>query len=374
MNRHQTHQASRSANRQHRGALELKPGLTRHRFEVVVGLHPGQATHPKTLPSHQPFDAFSRHGAGLAGRKNRQLQAMGLLLDRIGQGMAGTRLQAGGQLHHPLGCCSPKRVDLGHQGPTHGEGAGFIEQHRPQPGGRLNRIAAPEQQARTGRQPRTHRHGRGRGQTQGAGTGHHQHRNGQLQGQSEGGIGARSEHPMGHGAHLMGNLTLQHLGPEARSPLPPEDKRGDGQGQNKQGEAPRHPIHQPLNRGLTGLGLLHQMDDPGNGAVAARAPHLELQRGLQIEAARRQFHAHFGLQGQGFAGEARHIHRRGSSQHHPIHRHPIPRKQLHPVPRPQAPHPHLARRAPIHQQQGRIRFQGSQLLEGTAGAKPGPIF
>ena len=116
------------------------------------------------------------------------------------------------------------------------------------------------------------------------------------------------------------------------------------------------------------------MDDPGDGAVAARAPHLELERGFQIEAARRQFHAHLGLQGQGFAGEARPIHRRGASQHHPIHRHPVPRQQLHPVPRPQAPHPHLARRAPIHQQQGRIRLQGSQLLQGTAGAKPGPIF
>jgi hypothetical protein len=112
----------------------------------------------------------------------------------------------------------------------------------------------------------------------------------------------------------------------------------------------------------------------GSGAVAAGAPHLELQRGFQIEAARRQFRARLGLQGQGFAGKTRHIYGRGPGQHHPIHRHPIPGQQLHPISRPQAPHPHLARRSPIHQQQGRIRLQGSQLLQGTAGAKPGPIF
>ena len=178
---------------------------------------------------------------------------------------------------------------------------------------------------------------------------------------------------MGHRAHLMGHLAHQHLGPESGAPLPPKHKREGGQPQHQQGETARHPIHQALNRCLAGLGLLHQLDDAGDGAVIAAAVHLKPQGGLEIEAARRQFRARLGLQGQGFPGETRHIHRGGPLKHHAIHGHPIARQHLHHIAGPQSPHAHLAGLAIPHQQQGRIRLEGSELLQRPPGAKPGPL-
>ena len=61
------------------------------------------------------------------------------------------------------------------------------------------------------------------------------------------------------------------------------------------GEATGHPIGQPLDGGLAGLGGFHQANDAGNRRLLAAAGCFHHQGGLQVEATRLQFAARFSL-------------------------------------------------------------------------------
>ena len=175
--------------------------------------------------------------------------------------------------------------------------------------------------------------------------------------------------PMG----LGGGGRLQHLGPERRAPLPPKQEGGPRQQQHKPAEAAGDAVGQALDRRLAGLGLLHEGNDAGHGAVRAAAQHLQGEGCLQVEAAGRQFAAGPGLQGQGFTREAGRIHGRAALQHQAIDGHPVTGQEQHPILGAQSAHPHGPRRPVSEHQQGRVGLQGGQLLEGAAGAEAGPL-
>ena len=244
--------------------------------------------------------------------------------------MARARFQAGGHLEQLIDGDPIGGLEGSDQGPAPGEGAGLVEQHRLQPGGHLNRIATPEQQARASRQSGAHRDHRGGGQAQGAGTGHHQHGDGELQRQAEGGLGRDPEHAVAGMANVV-VIEMEHVGPEGGAQQPPEQEGGHGQAQHHQGEPTGHPIGEALDRRLARLGLLHHVNDPGHGALGSTALHLQHQGSFQVEAASGQLAACRCLQRQGLTGEGRHIHRRGPLQHQGIHRHAVTWQQLHPV-------------------------------------------
>ena len=109
------------------------------------------------------------------------------------------------------------------------------------------------------------------------------------------------------------------LGPEQ----PPEQKGGDGQGDHAIAEAPCHTIGQALDGRPTGLGLLHQTNDPGQGGFSTDTGDLQHQSCLQIEASRGQLRAKLCLHREGLTGEAGHINGRGPLKHHPIHRNAV---------------------------------------------------
>ncbi len=263
------------------------------------------------------------------------------------------------------------------QGPAQGEGAGFVEQHGLELGSHFDRIATAEQQPAAGRQARAHGDHRGGGQAEGAGASHHEHGNGQLQRQGERRRRMLAQHPvtaMGHGAWLHGAMgRQQHLGPEAATPLPPEDKGGGGQAQHPEAETARHPVGQALDRGLAGLGPLNQGHDPCNSTVGTAAQHLELQHRLKIETACRQLDTRGRLDGQGFTRECRHIDAAAAIAHHRINRHPIAGSQQNAVARPQAAYPEWTGQARTQQQLRGLRLQLRQLLQSPAGAVAGTL-
>ena len=263
------------------------------------------------------------------------------------------------------------------QGAAQGEGAGFVEQHGFELGSHFDRIATAEQQPAAGCQARTHGDHRGGGQAKGAGACHHEHGDGQLQRQGKGRRRMLAQHPvpaMAHGALLHGALgRQQHLGPEAATPLPPEDKGGGGQAQHPKAEAARHPVGQPLDRGLAGLGALNQGHDPCDGTLGTAAQHLELQHRIKIETAGRQLDTRGRLDGQGFTRERRHIDAAPTLAHHRINRHPIAGSQEDAIAGPQAAHPEWTGHARTQQQLGGLRLQLRQLLQGPAGAVAGTL-
>ena len=178
---------------------------------------------------------------------------------------------------------------------------------------------------------------------------------------------------MAVGAVTGGGPGHQHGGPVVGAPEPPEQEGGRGQEQHRQGETAGHAVGEPLNRGLAQLGLLHQVHDAGDGALAAPPQHLELQRSGQVETASREFAA--GLDGlrEGLTGEGRGVHRGAALAHQPIHRNAVARENADPVTGAQAPHPHGPGRPAIHQQQGLLGLKQGQGLDGSAGAVAGPL-
>ena len=377
---HKAQQLLPLSHRQHRGPLLpllLLPAAPRLSHGHALSLQPRGAAHPAAHAIQQPPPhALPRLAAAVIQGQQRQLALLGLLQQGMGQGMAALGLEAGGDLDEPIGTGSA-RFQGGHQRTPQGEGAGFIEQQGVQAGGGFDRITAAEQHTGLGGTARAHGDGRWGGQAQGAGTGHHQHGNAELQGQGQGRFCAHAQALMA--AVQMGRRgSRQHLGPQQRSPAPPEQEGGRSQGQYRQGEAPGHPIGQALDRGLAGLGLLHQVNDAGHGALGTWAQHFHGEGPIEIEAARRQLRAGLRLQRQRFAREARDIHAGEALQHKAIHRHPVAGQQPHPIPRPQGTHPHgtgghLRIRRIAQQQQRGIGLQLCQLLQGAAGTTAGPL-
>ena len=141
------------------------------------------------------------------------------------------------------------------------------------------------------------------------------------------------------------------------SPQPPEQEGGCGQDQHGQGEAAGSAVGKALDRGLAQLGLLHQLHDPGNSALAAPPQRLQFHRSGKVEAAGRQFAAGLHRPGQGFAGEGGGVHRGAAFHHHPIDRNAVAREDADSIAGPQAPHPHRSGRPAIHQQQGLLGLE-----------------
>ena len=154
---------------------------------------------------------------------------------------------------------------------------------------------------------------------------------------------------------------------------PPEQKGGQGKSDHAVAEASGHAIRQPLNRGPTRLGLLHQADDPGQGRFRSNPRDLQHERCIEVEAAGGQLKAGFCLPGQRFTGEAGGIHRRIPLHHNTIHGHTVPRQQLQPLPGAQGPDPHIPDGAIRQHQTGRIGLQLGQLMQRLTGAEAGPF-
>ena len=224
----------------------------------------------------------------------------------MGQRMTTGLLEARRQLQQPLGIVG---VDGRHQRPAKGESAGFIKHHLIETSCRFEHIASSEQPAPPGRQTCGHRdHSRCR-QSESTGAGHHQHGDRQLQRQTDRSLGTAAETGMVHGMrHHPWRGSLQHLWPEVGTDQPPEQEGGQGQSDHDIAKTTSHPVRQPLDGSPSCLGLLHQLDDPGESRLRTHPLHLHGQRCLEIQASGGELRARFRLQGERFAREAGHVH------------------------------------------------------------------
>ncbi|GBD41573.1 hypothetical protein HRbin39_00957 [bacterium HR39] len=224
-----------------------------------------------------------------------------------------------------------------------GEGAGLVEDHRVHRVRPLQGLDVAHEDAgpRGGAGPRHQRHRRG--EPERAGTGDHQHRDGGHQRLLE---GAAPKQPAGEG----------------------EERDGDHHRHEDGGDA----VHQPLDGGLPGPGLLHQPGDARERGVAAHPQRADLHRAGAVHGA-----------GQHpVTGAARHRHALAGDQglvelalagHDlAVHRHPLAGSDQDDV-----AHAHLVDRdldvPPVAAHPGALGTQRHQPADGLGGAAPGPL-
>ena len=98
------------------------------------------------------------------------------------------------------------------------------------------------------------------------------------------------------------NATVGGVGGGGREPEP---EGGGGQGDARPGRRRRHPIGQPLHRGLAGLGVLDQAGDLGQRGVGADAGGSHDEAAAGVDGGAGDGVAGADLDGHGLAGEQR---------------------------------------------------------------------
>ena len=148
-------------------------------------------------------------------------------------------------------------------------------------------------------------------------------------------------------------------------------QEGEGrQGDDHRHEDAGHLVHQALDGGLAGLGLLHQADDLGEHHVPAHPGGLKDQEAPLVQGGAPNLAPRLLGHRQALAGEHGFIHAGGALHHHAVHRDLLAGAHQH-----QVAHADLIQRhfqvhaVPAHPGAG--RRQGEEAADGLRGPAPG---
>ncbi len=218
--------------------------------------------------------------------------------DGLRQGMFGTLLQGARQAQQlPLGN-SGRGHDVGDHGPSRRHGARLVEDHGGQPVGLLEGAGVLEKDARFGTPARPDHDGGGRGQAHGTGAGDDQ-----------------DGHHADQGGH---QLARQYI---------PDDERAQGDEDHGGDEDGRHPVDDPLDRGLAGLGLLDQADDLGQDRGLADRFRTDPDESFEVHRPSDQGIARDFADRETFARDHAFVQTGPSVQNHPVDGDPLSRAQ-----------------------------------------------
>ena len=218
--------------------------------------------------------------------------------DRGGQGVLAATLGRRRQVQHvPLRPARLGRDRLDGRA-AQGQRARLVEDDGVRPADRLERLGAPEEDARLGGPPRADHDGRGGGQAHGARAGDH----------DDADEGRERERQV-----------------RFRTRREPDDERRAGDDQDQRHEDLADTVGEALQRHLGALGPFDEVDDRGQDGVPpdARGPHHEgpgrVERRPDDRVAGRLVHR------RRLTGEHRFVDRRGALDDHAIDRHPLAR-------------------------------------------------
>ena len=215
--------------------------------------------------------------------------------DGLGDRVGGKLLRQGGQLQQ-LPLLHPLRVYRRDGKFSLGQGARLVKNHDSRLGQGLQVVAALHQNALFGGAPQSAEEGKGDGDDQGAGTGYHQ----------------EVQRPGYPGAPLPGNQGG-------------DDRQGQGREDHNGGVVPGEFGDEVLRLGLFLAGVLHQVQDAGDGGLPERLAHLHMEQPGQIDAAGDYLVPRHHVTGQGLAGEGGGVQGGGPLQDGPVQGHPLPR-------------------------------------------------
>ncbi len=150
-------------------------------------------------------------------------------------------------------------------------------------------------------------------------------------------------------------------------------KVSGGQTHDHRHEDGRHPVHQALDGGLAGLGLIHQPDDLGEHHVLAHPGGLEDQEAAVVQGGPPDLGPRFLGHGHALAGEHGFVHAAGALDHDAVHGDLFPGPHHHQVAHRDFRQGHfLLRLAPAHPGGG--RGQGEEAAQRLRGPAPGAGF
>ena len=321
----------------------LQIGAPRSPFFLLGQVQPGGVS-----DSHLPALHLSLHP--LAGDRGETFHLRQGQLpfhrrgdDGLAQGVLAGPLAGSGQAQQLTFRYSPMGQQVGDPGLPLGDGAGFIKNHSGDMAGKLQGLGVLKEDAVLGPLAGAHHDGGGGGKAQGAGAGDNQH---------------RDKHPQGE-ARLLARQQ-------------PQEGGYHGDGDDGGDKHPGHLVRQPGDGGLGALGVLHQLDDLGQGGVLPHPVGPHPQKASLVDGSPGHLIPRDLIHRHAFPGEHAFIHRRFPGEHHSVGGDLAPRLHQQHI-----PHLHLRQgdlfflAIPLHQ--GGLGGKGHQSLDGFPGAPLGAV-
>ena len=226
--------------------------------------------------------------------REAQLRLACLADDRLAQRVLGAGLQRRGEVQDASLVEARRRDHRRHHGPPQRERAGLVHDDGVDAAGRLERLAAPDEDAHLGALAGPDHDRRGRGEAHGARAG--------------------DDHDADEGREREGE-------PRLRPEHEPDDERAGRDQEHGRDEDLADPVGQALDRGLGALRALDQLDDPGERRVAPDARRAHHERAGRVDGGADDLVAGCLRGGDRLAGEHRLVDRGHALDHDAVDRH-----------------------------------------------------